>query len=298
MASAVSGEALDFGLRSLAASLGKCAAVKRYYEAVARENEGDCKLAITLYSSAYRLWPALDSVLEGGIPSGVRAEAEAAGLRCTLAAVDVSLARATSVARAARLLNDADIAAIEGVRTAILATMTPHANNAQNATHKSKQCLFLNNAPLRLFSEQAPCVLAKILSFASRAWAEQGWSATDASGHRGPLHAVEGGAASLSIRVIEYWQYAPGGGLCDLMHNDTDSVITLVAQLSRAEEEYEGGMFRTNELGGFQQEHPMALGDVVCFVSHKYHNVTPVTAGQRRVMVMELWQGGSEHTGR
>ena len=298
MAYAVSGEASDFGLRSLAASLGKSAAVERYYEAVAHESEGNCKLAIALYSRAYRLWPALDSVLEGGIPSGVRAEAEAAGLRCTLAAVDVSLARATSVARAPTLLDDADLAAVEAVRTAVLALETPIVNNAQNATHKSKQCLFLNNAPLRLFSEQAPRVLAKILAFASRAWAEQGWSATDASGHRGPLHAVEGGAASLSIRVIEYWRYAPGGGLCDLMHYDTDSVLTLVAQLSHAGEEYEGGMFRTNEAGGVQREHPMDRGDVVCFVSHKYHNVTPVKAGRRRVMVIELWQGGSEHTGR
>ena len=29
----------------------------------------------------------------------------------------------------------------------------------------------------------------------------------------------------------------------------------------------------------------------VLFVSHKEHNVKPVTRGRRRVLVLELWQG-------
>jgi predicted 2-oxoglutarate/Fe(II)-dependent dioxygenase YbiX len=46
-------------------------------------------------------------------------------------------------------------------------------------------------------------------------------------------------------------------------------------------------------------DHPMEVGDAVCFVSHKFHNVLPVTRGTRRSMVIELWQGGnSGYTGR
>jgi hypothetical protein len=292
---ATTGEASDFGLRDLAVSLGKTTAVDRYTAAASLERAGDFKAAMSLYSQAYRLWPALDSIIEGGLPALVRSEAEAAGLRCVLAAVDVSLARRTSVVRARALLTAADIAAIEATRTCILATETVLENNAQNVTHQNKECLFLNNAPDRVFCTKAPHVLAKILRFADSAWKEQRWSDADVGG---PLHAIRGGVEGLSIRVIEYWRYQPGGGLTDLLHYDTDSVLTIVAQLSTPDEEYEGGVFRTHEMSGEQLEHPMELGDVVCLVSHKYHNVTSVTRGRRRVLVMELWQGGSAHTGR
>ena len=32
-------------------------------------------------------------------------------------------------------------------------------------------------------------------------------------------------------------------------------------------------------------------GDVAVFQSHKYHNVLPVTKGQRKVLICELWEG-------
>ena len=109
-----------------------------------------------------------------------------------------------------------------------------------------------------------------------------------------PLAGV-GGVRSLSIRNVEHWHYDVGGHLDNDTHHDGGSIVTIVCALDG---DYDGGVFRTFEEDGTHLEHPMEAGDCVCFVSHKYHNVTPVKAGRRRVMVIELWQGGSEHTGR
>lgn len=102
---------------------------------------------------------------------------------------------------------------------------------------------------------------------------------------------------SLSIRVVEHWHYDVGGGLVDNYHYDTDSVITIVALLSDASD-FDGGTFRTFEHDGTHLEHPMLQGDVICFLSHKYHNIVALTRGIRRSMVVELWQGGIGHDGR
>jgi predicted 2-oxoglutarate/Fe(II)-dependent dioxygenase YbiX len=122
-------------------------------------------------------------------------------------------------------------------------------------------------------------------------------SATSSAG----CHTKNGGLQllppPLSIRVAEHWEYSVGGGLVDPHHYDVDSVLTIVALLSD-ESTFEGGTFRTLEADDSQLEHPMAQGDVICFVSHKYHNVVPVTEGKRCSFVMELWQGGLGHIGR
>ena len=91
--------------------------------------------------------------------------------------------------------------------------------------------------------------------------------------------------------------------------------------------ETQGGVFQTHETDGSMMQHLMEpgsrwslivqvsfaligcmrwcgeyspktftsayVGDCVCFVSHKYHNVTPVTAGSRRSFVIEMWQGSN-----
>jgi hypothetical protein len=137
----------------------------------------------------------------------------------------------------------------------------------------------------------APAVLDKLQAFAVEAWAEARW------GDRGgPLDGMEC-AAALSVRLVESWEYSVGGGLFDKYHHDTDSVLTIVALLCPADD-YQGAVFCTNEEGDVQCEHPMGQGDVLCFVSHKYHNITPLTQGRRRSLVMELWEGGVGHTGR
>jgi len=90
---------------------------------------------------------------------------------------------------------------------------------------------------------------------------------------------------------VELWHYEPGGGLTDEQHYDAGSVITIVC-LACEGSDFTGGVFRTWEVGGEHLEHAMAHGDVICFVSHKYHNVTPVLSGRRVSLVIELWQGG------
>eukprot|EP00601_Ochromonadales_sp_CCMP2298_P026264 CAMPEP_0173274952 /NCGR_PEP_ID=MMETSP1143-20121109/2718_1 /TAXON_ID=483371 /ORGANISM="non described non described, Strain CCMP2298" /LENGTH=156 /DNA_ID=CAMNT_0014211805 /DNA_START=111 /DNA_END=578 /DNA_ORIENTATION=- len=130
----------DFGLVTIAEHFGKSEALARYWEGAAKEEGGDVAGAIALYKKAFRLWPALDSVTKGGLPSGVRAEAEAAGLPL-LAVVDVAEARASRVIKAPGLLTSADLEAIERVRAGA------DSLNPENATHHCKTCTFLNNPP-------------------------------------------------------------------------------------------------------------------------------------------------------
>lgn len=284
----------DFGLSRIADRLGKTAALDLYWEGAAKEAAGDIKGGIALYRKAFRLWPALDSISEGGLPRCVRAEAEAACVDCDLLTIiDVDRACGSRVMRSPALLTASDIGDIHSVVSSILATETLFTNNSQNRTHENKTCVFLNNPPHYHVCHKAPHVLAKMLHFGLQVWAEANWSGDSES--LGPLHKVTGGLESLSIRVVEYWDYSIGGGLVDPLHYDVDSVITLVALLS---DDFEGGVFRTYEVDKSHLEHPMAQGDVICFVSHKYHNVTPVIAGRRRSLVMELWQGGMGQSGR
>ena len=37
--------------------------------------------------------------------------------------------------------------------------------------------------------------------------------------------------------------------------------------------------------------HDWRVGDALVFPSHKYHCVAPITAGVRRVLVLEFWEG-------
>jgi hypothetical protein len=289
----------DYGLFQIAAHLGsgEAQAVELYWQGAAKEQIGDIAGAMSLYQRAYRIWPALDSLYQAGLPRGVREEAEAANF-CScglLGIVNVADARASQVMHAPALLNASDLRDIEAVRNVMADTGTPLVNNPQNATHEFKACTFLNNPPTFAMRGLAPHVLCKILSFARQAWAEANWSG-DAD-TPGPLYVITDGMPSLSIRVVEHWEYTVGGGLVDPLHYDVDSVLTLVALLSD-ENDFEGGTFRTLEADNSQLEHPMAQGDVICFISHKYHNVAPVTKGIRRSFVMELWQGGLGHMGR
>ena len=81
-----------------------------------------------------------------------------------------------------------------------------------------------------------------------------------------------------------------GGSLAFPTHHDTGSLVTIDVMLSDASE-FEGGQFSTKEADGTVRSHPFDKGDALCFVSHKYHHVEPVSAGRRRVLVMELWEG-------
>ena len=209
--------------------------------------------------------------------------------------VSVPAARHTKVVLSPSLLNSSDMEIIDAVWKRVNAFNATSENNPENTRHDCKVCTFLNDPPICAMWNQAPQILYKMIHFASEAWEQQRWSGS--RDEPGPLFTIVGGFPSLSIRVVERWEYDIGGGLVDPLHYDVDSVLTIVALLSSASE-FDGGVFRTHEPDGIQLEHPMDQGDVICFISHKFHNVTPVTRGQRRSLVIEMWEGGVGHMGR
>lgn len=185
-----------------------------------------------------------------------------------------------------------DLCDIENIKMEISSIESQLENNPQNATHVFKTNTMLNNPPSFVFAHKASHIVNKLLDFAKDAWQTEDWS-----GASRPLQAVTGGVPSLSIRMVEHWEYQSGSGLLDALHYDVNSVLTIVVLLS-ARSDFEGGNFQTNEANGDMLDHSLEQGDAICFVSHKYHSITPITRGTRKTLVMELWQGGTGHRGR
>lgn len=116
------------------------------------------------------------------------------------------------------------------------------------------------------------------------------------------------------IRVAEYHRHvAPSPGLADPRHYDMDSLVTVDMMLCNGTAEadggdlgdadFEGGRFACMEWvrdeTGMKKEAPVdkgfdQKGTLVAFPSHKYHCVSPVTKGERRVLVLEFWNKSSE----
>ena len=90
-------------------------------------------------------------------------------------------------------------------------------------------------------------------------------------------------------------------------HYDKGSLVTVDIMLEPARR---GGEFETVEQPTSDEEdggraaaidctacttttkrHPFRVGDALAFVSHKFHRVTPVERGERKVLVVELWAG-------
>jgi hypothetical protein len=124
----------------------------------------------------------------------------------------------------------------------------------------------------------------------------QGWNLLTKAKENGlPIH----------WRTVEYHErLAPDPGLMDEGHVDGGSLLTLDIMLSDPETDFEGGTFFTKQLkeGAVDEgengenvedvEHTdWNRGDGMLFISHKEHNVRPLTHGKRNVMVLELWQG-------
>ena len=296
----------DYGLQCIAhyldglspsATEGRRAkALELYWEGTELEANNDISGAIRLYRGSYKLWPELDSISQGGLPCAVREEVlpfrSRLGCRI-LDYVDLRAARDSEVIRSNSLLTPEDINTVNDLLEYIHSVESPYENNSQNSTHICKICTFMNNPPLLLFELRAKSILDKLVDFAHQAYINSTWT-------EGCLHNVEhggGGFGALSIRVIEHWNYEVGGGLIDPFHYDENSILTVVALLSD-EKEFGGGKFRTHESSGIHQEHPMKQGDVICFVSHKYHNISLVTFGRRRSLVIEMWQGSKSDGGR
>ena len=53
---------------------------------------------------------------------------------------------------------------------------------------------------------------------------------------------------------------------------------------------FDGGTFQTSE-PDYLRSHAFEKGDLLLFLSHKYHCVKPVVRGVRHVLVAELWEG-------
>ena len=153
----------DFGLERIARHFGKCDAVVLYWEGAAKEDEGKIDEAILLYKRAFKMWPALDSIIDGGLPRGVRALAETAGLSgCLMYPVSVPAARETKVVVTPSLLSTRDLDDIEAVWRSVIESNTLYANNPENVRHDHKFCTFLNDPPICAIRNQAPQILYKM----------------------------------------------------------------------------------------------------------------------------------------
>jgi len=97
--------------------------------------------------------------------------------------------------------------------------------------------------------------------------------------------------AELNFRTVEAHEYFPGGRLRASNHYDAGSLVTADIMLAAPGTDFDGGRFVTPAAEGPDEGHAFVRGDMVLFLSHKYHNVEPVTRGRRRVLVAELWRG-------
>jgi len=113
----------------------------------------------------------------------------------------------------------------------------------------------------------------------------------DKDGGWGMLKSGDIEEGRVQLRCVEFHEMREGGGLYDPTHKDDGSLITLDCMLADPEEDFGGGTFQTLEADGSMKEHQFGQGDVVGFVSHKYHCVQPVDWGERSVMILELWRG-------
>jgi hypothetical protein len=100
--------------------------------------------------------------------------------------------------------------------------------------------------------------------------------------------------ASLHFRTVEVHRYGAGGRLGAARHFDGGSLLTMDVMLAEPGVDFDGGRFATPNADGSVSRVAHARfgrGDGVVFCSHKFHNVEPVTRGERRVLVAELWRG-------
>ena len=95
---------------------------------------------------------------------------------------------------------------------------------------------------------------------------------------------------AVNLRCAEYHTVTPPGNLAFERHYDHGSLITIDIMLSDANA-FDGGVFETSEPGDYLLQHPFEKGDLLLFLSHKYHCVSPVERGTRNVLVAELWEG-------
>jgi len=134
------------------------------------------------------------------------------------------------------------------------------------------------------FGREAPELRQKLIAALTAVSEAQGWRWLRESSHK------------VNVRCVEYHVVEPGGSLNFPNHYDAGSLVTIDVMLSDRRD-FAGGHFQTLEADGSMLVHDFDRGDAVVFVSHKPHCVAPVTAGQRCVLVMEVWEGDERECG-
>jgi len=193
--------------------------------------------------------------------------------------LETPVAQRTPIVRMPGFVSDAEIEAIHAAADRVRARVGEVARSNSltgNAAPGSWRTVYLNHQ----LAELLPDLRERLVAAACDADSEQ-WGVLEAMGITGE---------DLSVRCCEHHTVRLSGGLPIEKHFDYGSVFTLDLMLSDTSE-FEGGTFCTLEAKGGLKAHEFQRGDLLIFLSHKYHCVEPVTRGTRRVLVTELWQG-------
>jgi hypothetical protein len=140
-------------------------------------------------------------------------------------------------------------------------------------THTAWRTTYLHSDDV--FSTKMPTLVDKLLTAAAMVDRSEGWGLL---------------TGAVQPRTIEYHEALRGGGLAQPDHFDGGSCVTVDIMLSDTAG-FSGGEFRTLEADGSLQQHTFERGDMLVFVSHKFHMVDRIHSGERRVFVMEFWEG-------
>ena len=182
------------------------------------------------------------------------------------------------------LLNDADIASVERATE-------EQPDQPQTLYGEAHSAQFLHRAGY--FERREPALFGKLMA-AMRLPPD--WPSASETANN-VLQSAGGGCppSGLSVRCIEAHTYTCGGGLLEQGHIDQGSSLSLSVVLT---EPTEGGHFVTTGADGTAVTHALSRGDGVLFRSDTIHNVTTVTAGVRRALVIELWNGAPNERDR
>ena len=188
-------------------------------------------------------------------------------------------AQPTHVVHVRRFLSDVEIEAGHAKHSELKPQLGSAGRNANNqaASYRNGAWETSYLSTDGLFAKTMPELRQRLISLAQTVDA-QNWKLLDRA------------TDPILPRCVEYHTVEPGGSLPFVHHYDAGSLLTVDVMLSDSSE-YEGGVFRTLECDGSMKEHSFEKGDALIFVSHKFHCVSPVTAGRRQVLVMELWEG-------
>ena len=178
-----------------------------------------------------------------------------------------ALACRSQVVRVRGLLSDAEVEAV----LALAATLPFARKHAASA----RTTCYLSTAGR--FRTQLPVVRAKILDCARRVDARR-WE-------------LLAGREAVVPRCVECHALGTGSDILHPGHYDFGSLLTVDVMLSRPAADFAGGAFLTKERDGSVRSHFFDRGDAVVFVSHKPHFVAPVVSGERKVLIVELWEG-------